>query len=181
MPEEWKDLKKYYAPVLAVLVGTVGWFWLQSPSESALPANTVVPTVSITAKTVVTVYVSGKVVNPGVIELEVGSRVIDAVNAAGGMTIKNPNLNLARVLVDGEQIVVEKISNQQSQANGKINLNTADQTQLETIPGIGPVMAQRIIDFRNSNGRFRALSDLDQITGIGPSLLGQLQDMAVVE
>ena len=180
VPEELKDLKKFYVPALAVLVGVVGWFWLQSPSETALPEVLATPSVSFSAKSVVTIYISGKVLNPGVIELDVGSRVIDAINAAGGMTIKNPNLNLARILVDGEQIVVENISDQESTSNGKINLNTADQTQLETIPGIGPVIAQRIIDFRNSNGRFQNLSDLDQISGIGPSLLGQLQQMAVV-
>jgi competence protein ComEA len=180
---DWELFRKYGLAIVALIVGIIGWFWLQKPSESAFPNPK--PTISQDtplASASVTVYVSGRVVHPGVVELKVGSRVIDAIKATGGMTIQNPDVNLARVLVDGEQIVVAKAKPQSSAVvNGKINLNSADQTQLETIPGIGPVMAQRILDFRNQNGRFRNLAEVDAISGIGPSLLGEIQKVAVVE
>lgn len=174
-------LRKMQLPVITLLVGAAGWFWLQTPNETEIAISKPSFEMSVAPEAVVTVYVSGKVAKPGVIELELGSRVIDAINAAGGMIIKNPNLNLARVLVDGEQIVVAKASSGNSLQSGKINLNTADQTELETIPGIGPVMAIRIIDFRTSKGRFQSINDLDQIAGIGPSLMSQFQELAVVE
>lgn len=175
-------VKKLLTPVVGVVIAGVGWLWLSAPTEKTLLK---IPTVSATSKSVaavVTIYISGKVQNPGVIELPLGSRVIDAVKAAGGMTISQPNLNLARILVDGEQIVVAKVEAIQSgTVGGKVNLNTADQSQLETISGIGPVMAQKILEMRNKKGRFQSISDLDEISGVGPSLLAELQKSAVVQ
>lgn len=181
---DWEPLKKYGLSILAIFLGLASWFWLQTPSDNLIPITKLslsaspLPSVNAT----VTVYVSGRVKFPGVIELKIGSRIIDAIKAAGGMTIRNPNLNLARVLVDGEQISVLKEHAASSVTiNGKVNLNTADQTQLETIPGIGPVMAQRILDYRNQNGRFKTLAEVDAISGIGPSLMAEIQKVAVVE
>ena len=184
MQIDWEPFKKYGLSIAALLMGLAGWFWLQKPSENLIPmaeqSFSASPLPSINAT--VTVYVSGRVKHPGVIELKIGSRIIDAIKAAGGMTIRNPNLNLARVLVDGEQISVLKANAEISgTTNGKVNLNTADRTQLETIPGIGPVMAQRILDYRNQNGRFKTLAEVDAISGIGPSLLAEIQKVAVVE
>ena len=154
--------------------------WLQAPSENVIAevSQTISPD---PIQSVVTVYITGRVAHPGVVELPLGARVIDAVNAAGGMTIKRPNINLARVLVDGEQILVEKYQANSNNVSGKINLNQADVSELETIPGIGPVMANRIIDYRTLNGSFRNLADLDAISGIGPALMAEIQKVAVVE
>lgn len=184
MPIDWELLKKFGFAAATLILGIVGWFWLQKPSENLLPtietsiSASPLPTIEAT----VTVYVSGRVAHPGVIELKIGSRIIDAINAAGGLTIRNPNLNLARVLVDGEQINVSKARGFAASAgDGKVNLNTADQIQLETIPGIGPVMAQRILDYRDQQGGFKNIAEVDAISGIGPALLAEIQKVAVVE
>ncbi len=182
MQIQWSEHKQYVVPVITIILGVAGWFWLQEPTEIPISDVSISPAIESPSDAVVTVYITGKVVHPGVIELPVGSRVIDAISAAGGLTIKLPDLNLARTLVDGEQIVVSKSSKKsQTTTSGKINLNDADQATLETVPGIGPVMAQRIIDFRQSHGRFQSLSDLDAISGIGPSLMGEFQKTCVVE
>jgi competence protein ComEA len=178
---DWSEFKQYLVPAFVVLIGLVGWVWLQTPTQTQINTASVSPSPVVEVNSVVTVYVTGKVLHPGVIELPFGSRVIDAIKAAGGTTIKKPNLNLARLLVDGEQILVKKLSADPISANGKINLNTADLAALENIAGVGPVMAQRIIDYRNTNGSFRSLADLDAISGIGPSLMAEFQNSAVVE
>lgn len=181
MQLDWSEYKQYVVPALVVLIGFVGWIWLQTPTQTQINTARVSPSPIFEMNSVVTVYVTGKVLNPGVIELPFGSRVIDAIKAAGGTTIKRPNLNLARPLVDGEQILVGKLSSDPSSANSKINLNTADLAELENIAGVGPVMAQRIIDYRTTNGSFRSLADLDAISGIGPSLMAEFQNSAVVD
>lgn len=180
MQINWTEHKKFLVPGCLALIGFIGWNWLQTPSEKVIAevSQTFAPN---PIQTVVTIYITGRVAHPGVVELPLGARVIDAVNAAGGMTIKRPNINLARVLVDGEQILVEKYQANLNNLSGKINLNQADVSELETIPGIGPVMANRIIDYRTSNGSFRNLADLDAISGIGPALMAEIQKVAVVE
>lgn len=182
MEVQLKIFQKYVVPLGALLLGVIGWFWLQTPSPLKMPKSKISHQAVEIKAAVVTVYVTGKVASPGVIELPLGSRVIDAILAAGGMTIETPALNLAQTLVDGEHIKVLKESKKQtSNLNGKINLNTANQIELETIAGIGPVMANRIIEFRSTNGTFKSLSDLDAISGVGPALLAELSKSAVVQ
>ena len=144
---------------------------------------------------VVYVQVVGQVVTPGLYQLRDGDRVMDAVAAAGGLTAAaDPaGVNLARVVADGEQLVVPAVGEVPpagaASAGGagvgaapgaKVNLNTADQTALETLPHVGPATAQKIIDWRTKNGRFRSIQDLRSISGIGDKTFDQLKDLVTV-
>ena len=134
-------------------------------------------------QTTTVVQVVGEIKHPGVYELKYGDRVFDAVFAAGGFTKKadQSSVNLARPVNDGEQINILSISananTQQSQANQTVNLNFADESALDTLPGIGTTLAQRILDYRQTHGGFQSLNDLGKVSGIGPSLLAKLKPL----
>ena len=136
---------------------------------------------------VVVIDVAGKVRHPGIATLPVGARVVDAIRAAGGAR-RGANLhglNLARLLVDGEQVVVGVpppggVAAPAASAPGAaapaalVPLNTATQQQLETLPGIGPVTAQAILAWRADNGAFSAVDELLEVSGIGDATLAQI-------
>ena len=178
-------LFKYAAAIslLSVAVGLVLW-WQGRPVELALqPAEVVVTEVQSPVATIF-VHVVGDVAKAGVYELAAGSRVVDAIAAAGGplRAAKLINLNLARVLFDGEQIIV---GNHQLQPNsssqlGKVNLNLATSSQLDQLPGIGPVIAARILQHRDENGPFRQISDIQQVAGIGDVIYSKIKDQISV-
>jgi competence protein ComEA len=156
----------------------------------------------------VVVHVSGAVKDPGLVHLPAGSRVADALEACGGTTAKADEaaLNLARPLADGEHIHVptpgEDVPDQdedqaQEQApstdpgdgsgpeagtevGDPVDLNTADASALETLPGIGPSIAQRILDHRELNGPFAGVDDLLEVSGIGPATLEKIRPLATV-
>jgi competence protein ComEA len=143
----------------------------------------------------VVVDVEGKVREPGIVELPSGSRVVDAVRAAGGATRRRQlrTVNLARPLVDGEQILVGIATPASGPAPGsstpgagdppspqRVDLNTATQDQLEALPQVGPVTAQAIIAWRTENGRFTAVDELLDVTGIGDKTLAQLRPYVYV-
>jgi competence protein ComEA len=135
---------------------------------------------------VIYVHVLGEITRPGLYALHEGDRGVDLVAAAGGFTpdADPAARNLARFLSDGEQIIVPAIGEAPAThgqaADGKVNLNTADATVLETLPRIGPAMAQRIIDWREQNGRFAAVEDLLDVTGIGDATFAGLKDLVTV-
>lgn len=141
-------------------------------------------------KTLIQVHITGEVINPGVYKLEQGSRIIDGINAAGGFNDKaNKNsLNLAKPIEDGEQIIVPSIEEQKSsesstsasQNNGKVNINTADLTTLQTLSGVGPATAQKIIDYRTANGKFKSIDDLKKVSGIGEKTFEKFKDKICV-
>lgn len=142
----------------------------------------------------IAVHVSGAVAAPGVYELEEGARVADAVEIAGGFLegAAENALNLARVLNDGEQVVVptaEEHAAQQSAAEasggaagvgGKVNINTASAEQLDTLPGVGESTAQKIIADREANGPFSSPEDLKRVSGIGDKKYAELADLITV-
>lgn len=134
------------------------------------------------------VHVLGQVADPGLYVLEPEARVVDALSAAGG-TLDDADLhavNLARLLSDGEQLIVPVVgaaADSEGVApvdDGLIDLNNADGTQLETLPRIGPALAQRIIEWREANGRFQSVDDLLAVSGIGEKLLAGLRDLVRV-
>ncbi|MHB8273776.1 MAG: helix-hairpin-helix domain-containing protein [Dermatophilaceae bacterium] len=158
-----------------------------------------------TAAGVLLVHVVGQVRRPGVVRLPPGARVLDAVQAAGGATSSADlnHLNLARLVADGEQIVVPKpgesiltggvpglggagvgASGQGlsgvGSVGGLIDLNTADASALDSLPGVGPVLAQRILDWRAQHGRFTSVDELGEVSGIGDKILAQIRPKVTV-
>lgn len=140
---------------------------------------------------VVVVHVVGQVKRPGLVRLPRGSRVADAVEAAGGVTKNHAadSVNLARVLVDGEQVIVGFAAQAVAGALGiaagpttaaLVNLNTADATTFENLPGVGPVLAERIVQWRTTNGPFRSVDELNEVSGIGDSIMGQIRPLVTV-
>jgi len=130
----------------------------------------------------VVVYVSGAVASPGVLTLPANSRVIDAITAAGGATPEADleSINLARILVDGEQIRVGVVG--ESPAAGPaagtgtcVRLATATEDELQTLPGIGPALATRIVSYRATHPRLSSVEELDDVPGIGPSLIEKIR------
>jgi len=161
-------------PPLAVATSVAG---LQTPAAT--------PTDAATAATTVVVDVTGDVRHPGIVVLALGARVVDAIRAAGG-PLKGTDLsslNQARLLVDGEQIVVggspppgvaASASAASAPAAPLVNLNTATQAELESLPGVGPVTAQSILDWRTAHGRFTSVEELLEVDGIGDATLADL-------
>ncbi|MFK4222661.1 helix-hairpin-helix domain-containing protein [Streptomyces sp. NPDC019890] len=141
----------------------------------------------------IVVDVSGKVRRPGVLRLPAGSRVADALRAAGGVKAGTDltGLNRARVLMDGEQVVVggpappgppgptgpPGSGQGGSQAAGPVSLNSATVEQLDTLPGVGPVLAQHIVDYRTQHGGFRSVDELRDVDGIGDRRFADLQTL----
>lgn len=148
--------------------------------ESPKPALTM-PAVTKT----ILIHVAGKVKRPDVYPLLAGSRVSDAIKAAGGAQkgVDLSDINLARVLVDGEQVYVgyvAKVSSSSSKSSkmrftGVINVNRATKAEFDSLAGIGPVIANRIINYRSANGPFLALDDLLKVSGIGSKTLERIR------
>ena len=135
------------------------------------------------------VHVVGRVAHPGVVTLAAGARVADAVEAAGGLRrdADVTHVNLARPVADGEQILVPRRGEDPpapspgtSAAPGKVDLNVADVATLDALPGIGPVLAQRIVDHREQHGPFPDVASLSDVPGIGPALERRLADLVTV-
>ncbi|MGL4607204.1 MAG: helix-hairpin-helix domain-containing protein [Eubacteriaceae bacterium] len=124
----------------------------------------------------IVLHISGEVMQPGIIELEAGARVIDALDASGGITLDGDleGLNLARKVKDEEKIIVSKIGDSirdNAQINNKlININTANVDELKSLPGIGEVLAKGIVDYREKNGNYTQLDDLKNVSRIGEKL-----------
>lgn len=156
------------------------------------------PSAEASPKQDVVVDVTGKVRRPGIVTLPPGSRVADAVDAAGGSRTGADlsTVNLARVLVDGEQVVVglpavpgngaaatspgAPTAPASPASTAPVNLNTATMEQLDALPGVGPVTATSILQWRTAHGRFTTVDELLEVKGIGDATLADLRDLVVV-
>nr|WP_218853269.1 ComEA family DNA-binding protein [Microbacterium immunditiarum] len=179
--------------VIAALAITVGIGILRGAS-SPVEAVTVDPVggeaSDAAADASVYVHVAGAVVAPGLYRLDAGARVVDVIAAAGGFVedADEAAVNLARPLSDGEQLVVARVGEQLATVgagsspagDGRVNLNTASAAELDSLPRIGPAMAQRILDWRDANGRFTSVEDLLAVPGIGDKMLEALRDLVTV-
>jgi competence protein ComEA len=186
--------------VVALAAIVAGWWLLAGrPHASTVPRSPAlslaVPATSASPHPAVRVVVDvvGKVRRPGVYRLPNGSRVDDALAAAGGALpgVDLSRLNLARKLADGEQVAVgvsgaaaaagpPGTGAASGAASGPIDLNTATVQQLDTLPGVGPVLAQRIVDWRTEHGRFDSVDQLQEVSGIGPSRLADIRSLVTV-
>lgn len=128
----------------------------------------------------ITVYISGEVVDPGVYELPPGSRIEDAVALAGGFlpSADTGGINLAALLIDSSQIKIP--SKVEAIRLGKVNINTASADELDQLPGIGPTAAQKIIEYREANGLFLYLEDIQKVTGIGRITYEKIKDLITI-
>ena len=202
----------------AVLTAPDGASGAASPTATGLPAAAVDPAVDPAATGPpgsaaapgpadpagapagrIVVHVVGAVVSPGVVVLADGARVADAIAAAGGAAsdADTEQLNLARVLGDGEQVRVPHageqlvapdpgpsppggVSGGSTPGGGVVNINTAGAAELEALPGIGPALAARIVEYRDGHGPFASVDDLTDVPGIGPAKLEALRSQATV-
>ena len=183
---------------------------VEVPTEPEVPAATGVPispgpapappSAVHSAGPTVLVHVTGEVAEPGVVELDPGARVLDAVEAAGGLTdaAVTGTVNLAAPVTDGQQVLVPDAETAQAaplepggggaapaeagagDGSAPLNLNTATAADLEVLPRVGPVLAQRIVEFRDAQGGFTAVDHLDAVPGIGPVLMETLAPLVTV-
>jgi competence protein ComEA len=197
-----------WGAALAAVALVVLWTWLQRPAAEPVPTGSAEPaavsaspassetvaspSVGEAGESSATVVVSvvGLVAEPGLVSLSSGSRVADAIEAAGGLLpdADPASVNLAAVVADGQQVAVgvpaatgtEPPPAAPGTGQGPVNLNTADVARLDGLPGIGPVLAQRIVDHRDQQGPFRDVHDLQDVAGIGPTILERLAGAVTV-
>jgi competence protein ComEA len=166
-----------------------------TPTNSASASPGASPGAAVTKPTDdLVIDVVGKVRRPGIVTVPKGSRVFEAIKAAGGLkgNVNASTVNMARVLTDGEQILIGTSpaavpgvaagsgAGAAAAPTAKINLNTATAEQLDTLPGVGPVTAQAILSWRTENGRFTSVDDLLDVKGIGDATLADLRNLVTV-
>lgn len=189
----WAFTREHLAAVAIILLTGCLWAGYSVLQARSTPVAVAVPTVmsspapTPTPSPTIQVHVIGAVKRPGVVSVPEGSRVADAIEAAGGLdSSADPGeLNLAAVIADGSQVAIgtqgkprgeihSTTSEGADAAAGSINLNTATVAQLDTLPGVGPVTAQKIIDWREANKRFARVEELQEVDGIGPKSYAEI-------
>jgi competence protein ComEA len=164
------------AAIAVIAAVTAGFVLLRTRPHEVTAPPVALASAAADSGAVVVVDVAGKVRHPGIVRLPLGSRVDDAVRAAGGPLpgATYDGLNRARKLTDGEQVLVgvqpaAGSGPPGSAVDGLVDLNAADVTTLDSLPGIGPVLAQKIVDWRTEHGRFASVDQLREVSGIGES------------
>lgn len=198
---DWLERNRGAILVLLVNLALMGgfFFWLRRPVSSPVeiipPEPTPVPVATFTSTPApLRVYVTGAVAKPDVYWLAPGSIVKDAVLAAGGVADDADliRINLAQELQDQQQVYVPRIGetevpppvtggesalpSRSGGSGGKVNINTASVEELDTLPGIGPVIAQRIVEYREANGPFKSIQEITLVSGIGDATFEKIKD-----
>jgi len=178
-----RSIRPLFFIVGAVLAVVIALWFIGRPSQIApvvagVESELVLDSESSAIKVVV--HVAGSVKNPGLYQLVAGSRIADAIEVAGGVTKKSAanSVNLARAVVDGEQILVGE--NSSGGTGGRISINNASVSELEDLPGVGPVIAARIVSYRETNGPFTSIDGLGEVSGIGDSIMSSVRDIATL-
>ena len=187
----WGDLhysslqKRGLAIIAGLVVAITALFVMRGSSQEVVAAPAPLEIESISTQTLM-VDVAGAVVNPGVYSLPLNARVVEAIKAAGGLKkgADTSDINQARILKDGEQIYVYPaalsgnggVSRPAIRKNGPIMMNRATAKDFESLDGIGPVLANRIVTYRKINGPFSAIEDLLKVPGIGQSKFAQFKE-----
>jgi competence protein ComEA len=195
--EQWLERYRVILFLVLIAVATAGVVLIQvlqpQPEPIHLVTSTPLPTPAATpTPRPLRVYVSGAVRHPDVYTLPPDSIIKDALVAAGGATAEADldRINLALPVADGQHVYVPRLGEEsppvpspsiQSPSDGKININTADAAALESLPGIGPVIAQRIIDHRLANGPFTQIEEIMDVSGIGPATFEKVKDLIATE
>ena len=198
-----RELVALAVVVVVTLAGGVVWYVrslprpvdvVRRPGAVGLAQPVAAPAATPSPSSIL-VHVAGEVRRPGVYEFGEGDRVIDAIDAAGGVRgdAALDELNLAAPLTDGSQVLVpgrsaapapvgegSATSGAADATTAKINVNTADAAELEELPGIGEVLSQAIVDYRAENGPFSSVDELEDVSGIGPSILEDVRDLVGV-
>lgn len=180
MPMYKKSLLILLILALAAAGGTIYGIYSQNQSETLDSAEQDTEAVSRT----ITVYVTGAVNKPGVVTVTEGARAADAINVCGGVlpNVDKDSINMAQVLKDGQQLRVPErkagssFAGSISSKDGQININTADEKTLDELPGVGPAMAKRIVEYRETEGAFQSIEDIKKIKGIGEAKFNRMKD-----
>lgn len=165
-----------YGVLIGLLAAGIIWFAATRPrgeSVTLLPTDT---------PGMLTIYVSGAVATPGVYILPEGSRVDEAIQAAGGFLpgAEQENINLAKLLDDGQQVDVPGVVDTSHVNTGRVDINTATVTQLNALPGIGLTTAQSIVGYRLEHGPFQSIQDIENVPGIGPATFDGIKDYITI-
>ena len=185
-----KNFKKiiYLSIIIIIIISYYLYNSFENESEEDIINNVYIQTVdNLEENKTIVIHITGEVNTPGVVEIDEGARLIDAIDKAGGLT-KNADvekINLAYVVKDGQKINIPSINSVEtdtyitddigeniiiddnSSNSNLVNINTATQTELETLTGIGPSTALKIIKYREENGKFKSIEDIKNVSGIG--------------
>ncbi len=176
-------MKTFLSTILGILIGLflAAAIWNTARQPKGVPVELQPPPTQIP----ISVHVTGSVVAPGIYDLPEGSRMADAIDAAGGFLpiADQEQINLVGLVTDGEKIVIGTRSNYgaSGESSDRININTATLDALDTLPGIGPSTAQTIIDYRQENGDFERIDQITNVSGIGPATYDRIKDLITVD
>ena len=208
---EFLKQRKIIIIIAILVIILIGWKYYDSKnyeevnSQEILNSNTKKENInSNEEEDMMAVHITGEVKKSGVVKIKEGSRIEDIIEAAGGLTENADitNVNLAFVVEDGMKIRIPSINEEKtdedyitedsgkgvimtdentSTSSSVININTASESELEQLPGIGPSISSRIIEYRNKNGKFKSIEDIKNVTGVGDSKFEKIKDLIKIK